>query len=300
MLALPATTWEERERLVELGAEVVADADRSATDGLDAIRRLALHLLRERMLPELLDVLRFEEDGLQDVPVVPRGRIRPRWYARYPFFDDAEREIPWTSTTSPTRSVCGRMSTVSNGTSTPSSSKGTPTSTSSTCRQKPNPVSASGCGTRTRQRDPAPGGTDPLPGGHGTVRPVERLLRLVRVHRAGGARVPAGRRRMADGHLRAARRGVHGGTPGGAAADRVRPGRALDGGAAGGRARGRPARGLRRRRVRRARQAGQGRPHPDPPRRGRARTDRLDAAGPRRRRRHGRGPPHGERRSAAR
>ncbi|NVI89995.1 bifunctional glycosyltransferase/CDP-glycerol:glycerophosphate glycerophosphotransferase [Actinomadura sp. BRA 177] len=94
MLALPATTWEERERLVELGAEVVADADRSATDGLDAIRRLALHLLRERMLPELLDVLRFEEDGLQDVPVVPRGRIRPRWYARYPFFDDAEREIP--------------------------------------------------------------------------------------------------------------------------------------------------------------------------------------------------------------
>ncbi|MER7543779.1 CDP-glycerol glycerophosphotransferase family protein [Spirillospora sp. NPDC127506] len=94
MLALPAATWEERERLVELGAEVVADADRSAAHGLDAIRRLALHLLGERMLPELLEVLKFEEGGLQDVPIVPRGRLRPRWYARYPFFDDAERAIP--------------------------------------------------------------------------------------------------------------------------------------------------------------------------------------------------------------
>ncbi|GAA1852786.1 bifunctional glycosyltransferase/CDP-glycerol:glycerophosphate glycerophosphotransferase [Actinomadura bangladeshensis] len=94
MLALPAATWEERERLIELGAEVVADADRSATDGLDAIRRLELHLLRGRMVPELLDVLRFEEYGLQDVPIVPRGRLRPRWYARYPFFEDAERDIP--------------------------------------------------------------------------------------------------------------------------------------------------------------------------------------------------------------
>ncbi|MFA1543281.1 bifunctional glycosyltransferase/CDP-glycerol:glycerophosphate glycerophosphotransferase [Actinomadura monticuli] len=94
MLALPGATWEERERLVELGAEVVADADRSATEGLEAIRRLELHLLRERMVPELLDVLRFEEGGLQDVPVVPRGRLRARWYARYPFFDDAERSIP--------------------------------------------------------------------------------------------------------------------------------------------------------------------------------------------------------------
>ncbi|MFA1549076.1 bifunctional glycosyltransferase/CDP-glycerol:glycerophosphate glycerophosphotransferase [Actinomadura chokoriensis] len=94
MLALPAATWEERERLVDLGADIVADADRSAADGLEAIRRLELYLLRERMVPELLEVLRFEEAGLQDVPIVPRGRLRARWYARYPFFDDVERAIP--------------------------------------------------------------------------------------------------------------------------------------------------------------------------------------------------------------
>ncbi|MES9607389.1 CDP-glycerol glycerophosphotransferase family protein [Actinomadura sp. NPDC000929] len=94
MLALPAATWEEREHLVELGAEVVAGAGRRATAGLEAIRRLETYLLGERMLPELLEVLRFEEGGLRGVPLVSRGRLRQRWYARYPFFDDAERGVP--------------------------------------------------------------------------------------------------------------------------------------------------------------------------------------------------------------
>ncbi|MDD6793199.1 MAG: hypothetical protein PUE00_13685, partial [Thermobifida fusca] len=95
ILALPGATWQERENLVELGAEVVAAADRAAVDRLAAIRRLETYLLGKRMLPELLEVLRFEEEeGLRDVPLVQRGRLRPRWYARYPFFDDAERAIP--------------------------------------------------------------------------------------------------------------------------------------------------------------------------------------------------------------
>ncbi|WP_165966509.1 bifunctional glycosyltransferase/CDP-glycerol:glycerophosphate glycerophosphotransferase [Actinomadura sp. 7K507] len=95
ILALPGATWQERERLVELGAEVVAAADRSAVDRLASIRRLQTYLLRERMLSELLEVLRFEEEeNLQDVPLVQRGRLRPRWYARYPFLDDVERAIP--------------------------------------------------------------------------------------------------------------------------------------------------------------------------------------------------------------
>ena len=95
ILALPGATWQERERLVELGAEAVAAADPSAIDRLASIRRLETYLLRERMLQELLEVLRFEEEErLQDVPLVQRGRLRPRWYARYPFFDDVERAIP--------------------------------------------------------------------------------------------------------------------------------------------------------------------------------------------------------------
>jgi CDP-glycerol glycerophosphotransferase len=95
VLALRGASWEERERLVELGAEVVAVADKSAADRLASIRRLQTHLLGERMLAELLEVLRFEEEeGLRDVPLVRRGRIRQRWYARYPYFDDVERAIP--------------------------------------------------------------------------------------------------------------------------------------------------------------------------------------------------------------
>ncbi|SNS17814.1 bifunctional glycosyltransferase/CDP-glycerol:glycerophosphate glycerophosphotransferase [Actinomadura mexicana] len=94
MLALPAATWEEREHLVELGARAVIGAGRRATAGLEAIRRLETYLLGECMLPELLEVLRFEENGLRDVPLVSRGRLRQRWYARYPFFGDADRGVP--------------------------------------------------------------------------------------------------------------------------------------------------------------------------------------------------------------
>ncbi|TDD95001.1 bifunctional glycosyltransferase/CDP-glycerol:glycerophosphate glycerophosphotransferase [Actinomadura rubrisoli] len=94
ILALPAASDEDRARLIDLGAGIVAEAASSAVGGLEAIKRLEMHLLRERMLPELLDVLRFEEDGLHDVPLVSRGRLRQRWYARYPFFGDAQRAIP--------------------------------------------------------------------------------------------------------------------------------------------------------------------------------------------------------------
>ncbi|MFI0405226.1 CDP-glycerol glycerophosphotransferase family protein [Actinomadura sp. 3N508] len=93
ILALPGATWQERERLVELGAGFVNSAARSAAAGLASIRRLETHLLGERMLPELLEVL-SAEGGLHDVQVVRRGRRRQRWYARYPFYGDVERAIP--------------------------------------------------------------------------------------------------------------------------------------------------------------------------------------------------------------
>lgn len=99
ILALSEATWQERERLGELGAAYVELAGRSAAAGLAAIRRLETYLLGERMLPELLEVLRFEEAGIRNVPLVRRGRLRQRWYARYPFFDGSEndgleRDIP--------------------------------------------------------------------------------------------------------------------------------------------------------------------------------------------------------------
>ncbi|QXJ23758.1 CDP-glycerol glycerophosphotransferase family protein [Actinomadura graeca] len=91
---LPAASPEDRERLLNAGADIVAAAAPSAIGGLEAIKRLELHLLRERKLPELLEVLRFEENGLHDVPIVGRGRRRQRWYARYPFFGDRGHAIP--------------------------------------------------------------------------------------------------------------------------------------------------------------------------------------------------------------
>ncbi|MBT2210493.1 CDP-glycerol glycerophosphotransferase family protein [Actinomadura sp. NEAU-AAG7] len=94
ILALPTASGEHRDRLLEAGADIVAAAAPSAFQGLEAIKRLELHLLRERMLPELLDVLRFEENGLHDVPLVSRGRRRQRWYARYPFYGDRARAVP--------------------------------------------------------------------------------------------------------------------------------------------------------------------------------------------------------------
>ncbi|MFF0518938.1 CDP-glycerol glycerophosphotransferase family protein [Actinomadura nitritigenes] len=92
--ALPAASEQERRRLVGLGAEIVAEAHPAAVSGLEAIKRLELHLLGERMLPELLEVLRFEEGGLDEVPLVAKGRFRQRWYARYPFFGDPHRAVP--------------------------------------------------------------------------------------------------------------------------------------------------------------------------------------------------------------
>ena len=58
---------------------------------LAAIDRLKWHLVRRRLLPELLEVLRFQEEDLaRSSPVRERGR----WYGDYPFRHDAWLAIP--------------------------------------------------------------------------------------------------------------------------------------------------------------------------------------------------------------
>jgi CDP-glycerol glycerophosphotransferase len=66
-------------------------AGRSAQRKLPAIDRLKWHLVLERRLPELLEVLRFQK---HDLPGTPPVRIRGRWYGDYPFRDDPELRIP--------------------------------------------------------------------------------------------------------------------------------------------------------------------------------------------------------------
>ena len=64
---------------------------RRAYRRLEAIDRLKWHLVRRRMMPELLEVLRFQREDLSDTPPV---RIRGHFYADHPFRTDRSLKIP--------------------------------------------------------------------------------------------------------------------------------------------------------------------------------------------------------------
>ena len=66
-------------------------AHRRVFDPLLAIDRLKWHLVRRRLMPELVEVLRFEREELAGTPPV---RERGKWYGDYPFRTDRERRIP--------------------------------------------------------------------------------------------------------------------------------------------------------------------------------------------------------------
>ncbi|MEV4252572.1 bifunctional glycosyltransferase family 2 protein/CDP-glycerol:glycerophosphate glycerophosphotransferase [Spirillospora sp. NPDC049652] len=91
---LVLATDDERERIVDLGVGCLNDAAPGARALLPMRKRLRLHLLERRMVPELLEVLRFEKNGDRHAETVRRGRFRHRWYLRYPYFGDEARGIP--------------------------------------------------------------------------------------------------------------------------------------------------------------------------------------------------------------
>ncbi len=92
--ALPRTQDEHREELVATGAALARRIGPRVLKRQPAIMRLQLHLLCRRMLPELLEVLRFVRlRRVADAPRVRRG-LRHRWYAEFPFFEDEERGVP--------------------------------------------------------------------------------------------------------------------------------------------------------------------------------------------------------------
>jgi CDP-glycerol glycerophosphotransferase len=67
------------------------DAGAGIYEGLRAIDRLKWHLVRRRLVPELLEVLRFERDELATTPpILERGR----WYGDYPYRNDRRLRIP--------------------------------------------------------------------------------------------------------------------------------------------------------------------------------------------------------------
>jgi CDP-glycerol glycerophosphotransferase len=66
-------------------------APKGIYDPLPAIERLRWQLVRRRLMPELLEVLRFQREELRDRPPVEIGG---RWYGDYPFREDERLKIP--------------------------------------------------------------------------------------------------------------------------------------------------------------------------------------------------------------
>lgn len=75
----------------DLADDFIERADKAVAEPLPAIQRLKWHLVRRRMLPQLLEVLEFQETELDRCPPVVR---RGSWYGDYPFLDDAEVGVP--------------------------------------------------------------------------------------------------------------------------------------------------------------------------------------------------------------
>jgi hypothetical protein len=64
------------------------------SDQLSAMARLRLHLLRHRMLDEILVLIRFEKELAKSKVATPVVVDTGHAYAQYPYFRDAERAIP--------------------------------------------------------------------------------------------------------------------------------------------------------------------------------------------------------------
>ena len=80
-----------RELFLERVNGFLDGAAKGVEQPLPAIERLKWHLVRRRLMPELLEVLRFQREDLSSTPPV---RSRGRWYGDYPFRTDSSLRIP--------------------------------------------------------------------------------------------------------------------------------------------------------------------------------------------------------------
>jgi CDP-glycerol glycerophosphotransferase len=92
--ALRMVTDPERDRLLDLASEYLATVDESVDQQVDPLKRLRYHLIRRRMLPELMQVMEFTAQEGAAPDVVRRGLLRPVWYAAYPYFGDRDAGVP--------------------------------------------------------------------------------------------------------------------------------------------------------------------------------------------------------------
>ncbi|KOU57964.1 hypothetical protein ADK57_37135 [Streptomyces sp. MMG1533] len=85
----------EQEKFLALLAEVTASLwHEGMNDHLSAAARLRLHLVRHRMLDEVLELVRFQEKSAASNLSTPLLVENGRAYARYPFLRDPARAVP--------------------------------------------------------------------------------------------------------------------------------------------------------------------------------------------------------------
>src|SRR4051812_11117003 len=88
---LAAADEQYRELFLEQVNAFLDRAPKGTYDELPAIERLKWHLVRRKLMPELLEVLRFQRERMRDTPPI---EIRGRWYGDYPFREDERLKIP--------------------------------------------------------------------------------------------------------------------------------------------------------------------------------------------------------------
>jgi CDP-glycerol glycerophosphotransferase len=88
---LAAADDEYREFFLDRVNAFLDRAPKGIYDDLPAIERLKWHLVRRRLMPELLEVIRFHRERLRDTPPL---QIGGRWYGDYPFREDKRLRIP--------------------------------------------------------------------------------------------------------------------------------------------------------------------------------------------------------------
>lgn len=92
--AIEYATGKDRERMAELALGYLRTVDDSVYREVSAAQRLRYHLLRRGMVAELMEVLAFARRQGNAIPLVRRGRLRPKWYVAFPYFRDGSRGIP--------------------------------------------------------------------------------------------------------------------------------------------------------------------------------------------------------------
>jgi CDP-glycerol glycerophosphotransferase len=84
----------DREEILELAIREVGVVAPEAIKKQKAHRRLMVHALQHRMVPELLALHALTPRQLAGTRAVRRGRLRRRWYAQYTCFEDPARDLP--------------------------------------------------------------------------------------------------------------------------------------------------------------------------------------------------------------